>query len=94
MLENGLVAVVKRDCPTCELVAPVLTELAVTGDLEVISQDDPTFPDGFKNIGDDRTLDRSYKMQIEIVPTVIRFEGGMEADRTYGWDRGEWERVS
>ena len=27
MEENGLVAVVKRDCPTCVMVAPVLQEI-------------------------------------------------------------------
>ncbi|MEZ5340256.1 MAG: hypothetical protein R2706_02065 [Acidimicrobiales bacterium] len=42
--QNGLVAVVKRDCPTCELVVPVLDQLASVGDLTVFSQDDPTFP--------------------------------------------------
>jgi hypothetical protein len=26
--QDGLIAVVKRDCPTCELTAPVLGELA------------------------------------------------------------------
>jgi len=29
--QEGLVAVVKRDCPTCELTAPVLAELAALG---------------------------------------------------------------
>jgi len=28
VLPDGLVAIVKRDCPTCRLVAPVLAELA------------------------------------------------------------------
>jgi hypothetical protein len=41
---DGLVAVVKRDCPTCELTAPVLGELARRGDLQVYTQDDPGFP--------------------------------------------------
>jgi len=94
MAENGLIAVVKRDCPTCELVTPVLAQLAGADGFAVISQDDPSFPDGFKDIGDDRLLDQSYKLRIEIVPTIIRFEGGKEVDRTYGWDRGEWERVT
>jgi len=29
-----------------------------------------------------------------VVPTLIRFAGGREVGRTYGWDRGEWERLS
>ncbi len=46
-LPEGLVAVVKRDCPTCVLVAPVLEQLSA-GDqpLTVYSQDDPSFPEG------------------------------------------------
>ena len=43
--QNGLVAVVKRDCPTCELAAPVLGVLARDAGLTVYTQDDPTFPE-------------------------------------------------
>jgi len=40
-----LVAIVKRDCPTCRLVAPVLAELADGAlPLTVYSQDDPRSP--------------------------------------------------
>ena len=42
---DGLVAVVKRDCPTCVLTAPVLGELARRAGVVVYSQDDPTFPE-------------------------------------------------
>ena len=34
--DTGWVAVVKRDCPTCELVAPVLAALNTEPDLHVI----------------------------------------------------------
>ena len=40
-LENGLIAVVKRDCPTCELTAPVLGDLAQRVRLQIYTQDDP-----------------------------------------------------
>ena len=41
---DGLVAIVKRDCPTCNLVAPVLAQLAAHDEkLTVVSQDDPRF---------------------------------------------------
>ena len=43
--EDGLVAVVKRDCPTCVMTAPVLGELARRAGITVYSQDDPGFPD-------------------------------------------------
>src|SRR5476651_1998976 len=41
--EDGLIAVVKRDCPTCVLAAPVLGELARRAPLTVYTQDDPAF---------------------------------------------------
>jgi hypothetical protein len=45
-LPDGVVAFVKRDCPTCTMIAPVLAELSTTrGDMTVFSQDDPSFPD-------------------------------------------------
>jgi hypothetical protein len=91
---DGLVAVVKRDCPTCVMAAPILGVLARQGGLTVYTQDDPSFPEILADRIDDRTLDVSHQLRIEVVPTLIRFEGGREVGRTYGWDRGEWERLS
>jgi hypothetical protein len=92
--QNGLVAVVKRDCPTCVLAAPVLADLAATIALTVYSQDDPAFPEGVPGRIHDESLDASHRLRIEIVPTLIRFENGREVDRTYGWDRAEWQRLT
>ena len=91
---DGLAAVVKRDCPTCVMTVPVLVEMARQGGLTVYTQDDPSFPEMLADRVDDRTLDVSHQLGIEVVPTLIRFEGGREVGRTYGWDRGEWERLS
>src|SRR5690242_144451 len=91
---DGLIAVVKRDCPTCELTAPVLAELAAFGGLTVFTQDDPAFPDIVPNRIHDTALNVSHVLQVEIVPTLIRRADGRDVDRTYGWDRAEWERVS
>jgi len=91
---DGLIAVVKRDCPTCTLTAPVLAELAARERLTVFTQDDPTFPESVPARVDDTALDVSHHLKIEIVPTLIRRAGGRETGRTYGWDRAEWERVS
>ncbi|MBV9015403.1 MAG: thioredoxin, partial [Alphaproteobacteria bacterium] len=91
---DGLVAVVKRDCPTCELTAPVLGELARRAGLTVFTQDDPSFPDTVPGPVHDLALDLSHRLKIEIVPTLIHLEGGREIARTYGWDRGEWERLT
>ncbi len=92
--QDGLIAVVKRDCPTCVLAAPVLGELAQRAGLTVFTQDDPSFPETVQSRVYDGTLDVSHRLKIEIVPTVIRLERGREVARTYGWDRAEWERVT
>ena len=93
--ENGFVAIVKRDCPTCNLIAPMLALLATGGTpLVVASQDDPTFPMEVAGVIDDASLGLSYRLDVEIVPTLIRFEGGHEVDRTFGWDRAEWARLT
>jgi hypothetical protein len=92
--DSLVVVVVKKDCPTCSLIVPVLRQLANTQHrLTIYSQDDPEFPEGLAP-EDDTSLEQSYRLGIEIVPTLIRFEDGREAERTYGWDRTEWERVS
>ena len=92
--QNGLVAVVKRDCPTCVLAAPVLGALARDSGLTVYTQDDPSFPETVPGRIDDTALDMSHRLKIEIVPTLIRFEAGREVGRTYGWDRAEWQRLT
>jgi hypothetical protein len=93
-LPDGLVAVVKHDCPTCELVAPVLRHLAAAGTLTVYSQDDPAFPDAAAWVRDDRDLAVSWHHGIETVPTLLRVEGGREVDRTEGWSRPAWEALA
>ncbi|MEZ5227328.1 MAG: hypothetical protein R2710_11825 [Acidimicrobiales bacterium] len=52
LLPEGLVAFVKRDCPTCELVIPALTQLDTGPGVTVITQDDPAFPAGLDPIDD------------------------------------------
>ncbi|MFT5448016.1 MAG: hypothetical protein ACI9DC_003195 [Gammaproteobacteria bacterium] len=91
---NGLVVVMKRDCPTCELVVPVLARLAGGGELTVYTQDDPTFPEGIDGVEDDLSLDVSHKLRIEIVPTLISVRDGVEVARTYGWDQSEWATLT
>lgn len=88
---DGYVAVVKRDCPTCTLIEPVLGDLATSVDLTVVSQDDPSFPEVIAGVVDDTGLDLSYRLDIETVPTLIRVEASTEADRIVGWSRDDWE---
>jgi hypothetical protein len=93
-LPEGLIAVVKRDCPTCRLVAPVLSELRAAGvPLTIFTQDDPDFPPGLSPI-DDTGLEASWSLRIETVPTLLRVEDRRVAARTEGWQRGAWERLS
>jgi hypothetical protein len=81
-LPDGLVAVVKHDCPTCVLVEPVLRGLGAA----VWCQDDPTWFDH-----DDTALELSYRLGVETVPTLLRIEHGVETARTVGWSREQWE---
>src|SRR6478609_1398923 len=87
MVADGLVAVVKRACPTCELVAPVLGQL---DGVTIYSQDDPSFPDGL-DAHDDRNLDVSFALDIDTVPTLLHVRGGKVVDRIEGWKREQWE---
>lgn len=89
-LPDGLVAVVKQDCPTCVTVAPVLADLAGRATLTVYTQDDPSFPAGASPV-DDSDLALSWHHDIETVPTLIRVVEGAEQERLVGWERGQWE---
>lgn len=90
-LPNGLVAVVKEDCPTCVLVAPVLADLADRAQLTVISQDNPTFPQEASWVVHDNDLALSWHHDIETVPTLLRVEDGSATATLEGWKREDWE---
>ena len=99
-LPDGFVAVVKQDCPTCQLIEPVLVQLADAAVLAaVVTQDDPSFPDlsGTGSAPDctfDGDLAVSYLWGIETVPTLLRIEDGAEVERIVGWDRQQWEDLT
>jgi len=89
---EGLIAVVKKECPTCSLIEPVFGEIAASEfPFTVYTQDEPSFPTGLANVVDDTDLERSYHLNVEAVPTLIRVENGSEVERTVGWHREEWE---
>jgi hypothetical protein len=91
-LPDGLVAIVKKDCPTCVLVGPVLADLAQRGvEMTVYTQDDPTFPEGIPGLIHDDDLSVSWHHDVETVPTLIHVMHGVEMARTVGWDRTDWE---
>jgi hypothetical protein len=94
-LSDGLIVFVKRECPTCTLIEPVLARLAEGAEpLTVFSQDDPAFPQGVRNVVDDRELEMSFRLAVQFVPTVIRIRNGRETGRVFGWNRHDWERLS
>ncbi|MDQ6649977.1 MAG: thioredoxin [Actinomycetota bacterium] len=90
-LPDGIVAVVRRECPTCVLVAPVLGELAERTTLTVYSQDDATFPDALPGVVDDTSLAVSYGLDLITVPTLVKVEAGEVVGRLEGWLRPDWE---
>ncbi len=71
-----ITAVVKKDCPTCRLVEPVLAELASRGVELTVHRED-----------DDAGLAASYRLGVETVPTLIKDDD----DRIVGWSRSQWE---
>jgi hypothetical protein len=88
-LPDGLVLIVKQECETCKMIAPLLAEFDAT----IYTQDDPTFPEGADPIHD-VDLAISWHHDIETVPTLIRVVGGHEVERTAGWLRSDWQRMT
>ena len=94
---TAFLAVVKDECETCHLAAPVFAEIARAGHpLTVYWQDDGAFlgPDLSATTVDDRKLEHSFHLGIETVPTLIRKEDGTETGRTVGWDRAGWRALA
>lgn len=94
-LPDGLIVILKRACPTCALIEPVLAQLA-SGDqpLTVIVQDSADFNVGNGEQIHDASLEWSWRLECEIVPTLIQRAKGEELSRTYGWFREDWEQLS
>ena len=91
---TGYIAVVKRDCATCRLIEPAIRALAESHDLRLYSQDDPDFPASVSAVIDERELELSYRLSIEIVPTLIQFQDGEETARLVGWRRESWRQLT
>ena len=86
-MDNRVLVFLKYDCPTCELVRPLLADIQkkVTS-LEIIVQDDhKLFPS--LNVQEDNDLEISFNHEIEIVPTAIKHEKNNETVRLVGWDK-------
>ena len=90
VLPDGLVVVVKEECECCRMVAPLLGALP---DVTVYTQDDPAFPAGVSGTHD-ADLAVIYHHTIETVPTLLRVVDGVEVERTVGWLRDDWRRIT
>ncbi|NNF29125.1 MAG: thioredoxin, partial [Gemmatimonadetes bacterium] len=87
--------VVKSDCPTCQVIVPVLVQMERAGlDLQIHYQDDDEFLQGLEGVRDDTSLERSFQLAIDTVPTLVRTENGGEAGRAVGWVRSDWEDLT
>ena len=89
--------IVKKDCPTCALIEPVIAQLAArfASALSVYVQDDHAFPSSFPERIDDTSLAYSYAHNIEIVPTLLRLHAdGTEQARIVGWDKKQWQQFT
>jgi len=94
ILRDGLVAVVKRECPTCRTVAPALAQIRAAGrELLVVSQDDSAFPEGMATRFD-ADLEASHRLGIEVVPTLLERRDGETRRAAIGWNREEWQELS
>ena len=93
--QRSFILVVKRECPTCLLVVPVIKQLQQAGKrLVIYCQDDESFHEDIEAVRSDTDLEHSFRYDIEYVPTLIRKENDSEAQRVIGWNRTEWEQLT
>ena len=96
-LTTRFVAIVKDECETCHLVAPVLSEITDSGrDLTVYWQDDGEFlgPTLAAISVDDSDLEQSFRLSVDTVPTLLRLDGDRETGRVVGWHLSEWRSLT
>ena len=85
---------VKQDCQTCTLLVPVFERLRKSlPELAIYVQDDPEFLSS-AGAAYDKTLEHSFRSDIEITPTLIRMAGQKETGRVCGWVRDEWQSLT
>ena len=84
--------VVKQSCETCTLIEPIIRQIAEHFNLRVICQDTQDFPTGLP-VEFDASLEQSYRLRIEVVPTLIIQKDGIETSRIFGWDVAAWEAL-
>ena len=83
---NGLYLVLKRECPTCALIEPVVRTMAADESIgkliHIYVQDDPDYLFDLMQKRDDTNLNYSFQLGIETVPTLIHLQNGREVGRS------------
>ena len=94
-----LLCFVKEDCPTCNLVMPLLQAAHESGDVAVLAPGQTTEGNRILldrhgltlPLLDDSILKVSFAYDVETVPLLLIADGeGNEVDRLVGFDRAEW----
>ena len=85
---------VKKSCPTCELIEPVVKKLSelLGNRLSIYVQDDMSFLKEIEQRCNDIGLEQSYRQKVEIVPTLIRHDE--KEQRIVGWDKQQWQEFT
>ena len=94
MFQDGLHIVVKQDCPTCALIEPVVRQLAREVAATVYVQDNASFLNDLDRKTDDSSLEHSFHLRVEAVPSLIAYKDGREIGRTMGWSRLDWQSIA
>jgi hypothetical protein len=93
-LPDGLIVIAKRDCPTCVLVEPLLagSRWWPSGVVTVYSRTIRLRRRCAGRCSTPRSSTRSARGRDRAHADPR--EGGREVERTYGWHRGDWQRIS
>ena len=89
---NHYLIYIKSSCETCVAIKNLLVELSYRDDVEIINQEAEPIP-GLELQSLDESLERSFRAQIESVPTVIHLKAGVEQVRYQGWVKAEWSSL-
>ena len=96
---KSILCFVKEDCPTCNLVLPLIEAMRGGSDLDILIVGQTAQGNAIlaqrhaltAPVLDDSALAVSFAYDVESVPLLIAGDGdGVEADRLVGFDKGEW----
>ncbi len=70
--------------------------VVINGDCPTCALVSPVFDEisGLTVVNEDESLDTSFALEIETVPTLVKVENGDVVDRTVGWSRELWRKIT